>query len=393
MREAEDGWLARVRLPGGRATTEQLDALVSVASLGSGLVDITRRANVQIRGLSPASGPAAASTLADAGLLPSVTHERLRNIVASPFGGRHPQAICDTDAIVEELDRELCADGYLQALPERFGFGVDDGSRALADLDFDVELGAETGDAGRFRLSIGGSPTDVVTTPSCAARTALDAARAFLGARESSGSRAWHVREIPGGATSITGRMGAAIVRPSTRSPQLAIRPGVLTQRDGRVAITALAPLGRLNGDMLCLLAGLVRRCAADVRFSAWRTVTVVDVSAREADGLADAIADLGLLLSSGSGWEDLTACVGAGACAKARVDVRAAVAQRAGERTDQAPAEHWSACERRCGEPKSVPISVAATDTGLAVTVLGHAIDVPDTAGAIEHLADERPQ
>jgi len=45
---------------------------------------------------------------------------------------------------------------------------------------------------------------------------------------------------------------------------------------------------------------------------------------------------------------------------------VRAAAAGRALERDAGSPAEHWSGCERRCGEPPDAPVRVVATEHGL---------------------------
>jgi hypothetical protein len=44
-----------------------------------------------------------------------------------------------------------------------------------------------------------------------------------------------------------------------------------------------------------------------------------------------------------------------------ALADVRAAASQRALLRSARDPAEHWAACERRCGEMPGTPIAVAA--------------------------------
>ncbi len=387
LHPAEDGWLARVRLPGGRATSGQLEAIAHVASRGNGLVDITRRANVQIRGLAEGSGAEAASTLATAGLVPSTTHERVRNIAAGPLGGRHPAALEDTDAVVEELDRALCADDRMAGLPDRFLFGIDDGSNVLHDLALDVALVAEQRDA--FRLWIAGSPTSALPSRDQAPAVLLNAASAFLDVRVGARDSAWHVRELRDGAASVAARCDATLVEPHGHRPTLTISPGICRQRDGRAAVTALVPLGRLDETTLTAVSRLTAELDRDVRFSPWRTVSIVDIPAGEAEDVALALARVGLVTEPGSGWEFITACVGVGGCTKARIDVRTAVAQRAAVRGNAAPPEHWSACERRCGEPRAVAISVAAHDGGLTVTTFGHANDVPDARCAVERLAD----
>ena len=88
---AADGALVRVRLPGGMITAAQLATLCTVSSgFGSGTLELTARGNVQLRGTTDVTAVADAIVplLFLAGLLPSATHERVRNIVASPLSGR-----------------------------------------------------------------------------------------------------------------------------------------------------------------------------------------------------------------------------------------------------------------------------------------------------------------
>jgi sulfite reductase beta subunit-like hemoprotein len=385
LHEAADGSLARVRLPGGRISSAGLAAVAQVASLGNGLVELTSRASLQVRGLPEDVGSRAAELLATAELLPSIDHDRVRNILASPLAGRHARSVCSTDRVVQAIDRGLCADPRLAALPGRFLFAVDDGSGLADPLRADVALVAEgpppteaLAGASCFRLWLGGSPTTIRTVPADAPRHALDAARAFLDLRAETDRGAWHIADIADGrrrvARSVAAAAGlgagpalsnsgrhATTIRQRPRDRGLPVAVG---QPDGRTAITVLAPLGRLDLDTLAGLARLV----AEVRLSTARTLTVVDVAAREAPALVEALTTLGLVGSAGSGWHGLSACAGLGACASARVDVRAAAAARAGTRSAGAPAEHWSACERGCGRPADVPVAVTATAAGVLV-------------------------
>ena len=90
VHQAADGALARVRLPGGMIEPAQLEALAHAATwFGSPAMELTSRGNIQIRGIrSDKAADALGDVVAAAGLLPSPTHERVRNIVASPLSGR-----------------------------------------------------------------------------------------------------------------------------------------------------------------------------------------------------------------------------------------------------------------------------------------------------------------
>lgn len=313
LHEAADGMLARVRVPGGRLDARGLIGLAEAAALGNGLVELTSRASIQVRGLA-GPGPCA-SVLAAAGLLPSFTHDRVRNILASPVAGRHPTSIAETDELVAELDRRLCADPLLAALSGRFLFAVDDGT-GLVGRSADATLVAVGGD----RFLVDGVEFDRDE----AIGAVLQRARATL---------------------------DADVVRPQpahTAGPVRTPGLGSLRQRDGRVALTVMARLARVDGIVLRALASM----SDDVRLSVARTFTLVDVDPAAASEQLRQLEELGLIADSGSGWVGLTACAGKGACASARFDVRATATRRAAERAAAAPAEHWAGCERNCGRP-----------------------------------------
>jgi sulfite reductase beta subunit-like hemoprotein len=375
LHAAQDGGLARVRLPGGRVSAVQLRAIAAAARLGNGLVELTSRANLQVRGLPADAEREAATLLWRAGLLPSLTHERVRNIVASPLAGRHQRSLADTDEIVAALDRQLCADPSLAELPGRFLFAVDDGS-GLAAADADVMLIAQRD--GRFALALAGRRTTLSVAATEAPEVTLSAARAFMELR----GAAWRVRQLEGGLAELARRLGAR-TSPIAIESVRRIAPGTEPQRDGRAAITVMPPLARLEPDGLVGLAAL----ASEVRLSTRRTVSLVDVGWNDVERLRGLHERLGLVASEGSGWEGLSACAGLGACAKARVDVRDFAARRAAVRGPGDPIEHWAGCDRRCGEPAGVEVAVFARGEGVTVErVGGESVEV-DVDGALELL------
>jgi precorrin-3B synthase len=132
VHQAADGAQVRVRLPGGSITSAQLATLSGVSSeFGSGTLELTARGNVQVRTITDVT--AVAEAIASVGLLRSPTHERVRNIVASPLSGR-AGGRADVRAWVGELDAAICAEPRLAELGGRFWFSLDDGRADVSGL-------------------------------------------------------------------------------------------------------------------------------------------------------------------------------------------------------------------------------------------------------------------
>ena len=151
VHQAADGALARVRLPGGMITAGQLESLAEAADrFGAGVLELTGRGNLQVRGITDTA--AVADAVARAGLLPSPTHERARNIVASPLSGRLG-GLVDVRPWVADLDRAIQVAPELALLPGRFWFSIDDGSADVCGLAADVGAHVIDGDTGALLLA------------------------------------------------------------------------------------------------------------------------------------------------------------------------------------------------------------------------------------------------
>ncbi|MGW8361798.1 cobalamin biosynthesis protein CobG [Streptomyces wedmorensis] len=410
LHSADDGRLARLRLPAGRLTSRQVEILARAAeTLGDGRISITSRGNAELRGLADDCGAALAELLADAGLLPSPTHERVRNIVASPTAGLDGLGHADVQLWARGLDAALCAAPRAASLSGRFLFVLDDGRGDVTGLGGDVTLVAAEDEYVTLWLD-GGPERQVFRLAAAdAVRAALAAALAFLDAADAAGNGAWRPRELPAGhSPDLAGalaRAGIAAepvpVPPLPSSPPPA--PGAL--RDG--AVYVLAPLGRLTAAQLRALLP-----AGEIRLTPWRgavaTAPPTDqaapteptartepaepatrtgpaeptpqagptaptaptepatphTDATTADRLR-VLDACGLITRSDAPGAGVTACTGRPGCAKSLADVRAdALAAPAGPLP-----VHFSGCARRCGHPYGDWVEVLATgDDGYLV-------------------------
>lgn len=385
LHRAQDGLLARVRIPGGRVSSDQLLALARAAALGNGLVELTSRANLQLRGLRPGGRAQLAEVVRNAGLMPSPAHDRVRNVIASPLAGRHPRSRSCTDDVVGGLDRALCARPELADLPGRLLMVVDDGSGIALDRRADVTLIAAG--AGGYSLAIAGRLAAATLSSSDAVSCAVAVVAAFLAECRGRGSGAWRISELGGGAEAIARRIGVELTPRLVEVSEARVGPGVIEQRDGRLALTGLARLGRLRGEQIAELAGL----AGELRIGTGRTVTILDVEPAAADDLQAGLEAAGLIAEPSSGWVGLTACAGHGRCDQARADLSGALDARARSRDPVAPAEHWTACERRCGERADQPIAVAASERGISVRTGEAELVAESLDGALTALDDRQ--
>jgi precorrin-3B synthase len=409
LHAAADGPLARVRVPGGRMTGAQLRAVHELAARwGDGHVELTSRANLQLRALRDAPVAELAARLQAAGLLPSPTHELVRNTVASPLAGGLP---------VEALDRALCADASLAELPGRFLFALDGGAGdvafgadvaalpvgdelAIIFAGVDAGLRVPAGEAVPALLAgahaflaeraaqqstspVSGEGAAAVSADGSAAVSAdgaagVSAERAATQAAErplapategAAGGRqrvAWRVRELADGPVRVAARTAASLGR-TLGEPVRMTRPrvrepiGIIEQPDGAVAAGALVPLGRLSDVQLTTL-----EAAASLIVTPWRGMVLPGLAPQAARSWMVSLAGVGLEVAAGSRWLGVTACAGRPGCAKSLADVRADAdaATVAGEGLPV----HWVGCPRGCGSPAGPHVRVEATGTGYEV-------------------------
>lgn len=338
-----------MRLPGGVLSPVQLRVLAEASrELGDGNLELTSRGNVQIRALK--APEELSDRLYDAGLLPSITHERVRNILASPLSGL--DGSYDVQALVGELDRGLCASPRLAELPGRFLFALDDGRGDLAAVGADVGVRV-VGD--QVALLLAGEDTGVRLAPAEAPVVMLRAAEAFLDERDGE----WRLGELADGVAKVLSRLGYSRSAeqlgaggPGQVQAGQPVRAGLYTPE----LLVATVPLGSLGPEQAAVLAE-----AEQLRVTPWRSVVVVG-------GDVDRLQQTGLVVDSESPWTRVTACAGKPGCGKALADVRRDARRVTPTLQPGRRPVHWSGCERRCGQPAGDFVDVLALTDGYSV-------------------------
>ncbi|MFM0631423.1 precorrin-3B synthase [Paraburkholderia xenovorans] len=204
---ARDGGICRIKLPGGELSAAQARAIAQAsARYAAGVIELTNRANVQMRGVKRADDAALIAALVDAGLGPmpatgawnvaertvadnavdteiadavdaegenatdaiianavdaqarstadaahalaaaalaATAADDVRNVMISPAAGRDPFALFDTRPLCAELLTTLQSEARFAALSPKFALLLDGGERlARVDHPHDVWLAA-----------------------------------------------------------------------------------------------------------------------------------------------------------------------------------------------------------------------------------------------------------
>lgn len=349
-----DGLVVRVRPNAGRLTQAQAAGIAAASRRhGNGLIDLSARGNIQLRGVTEASHPELIADLRALDLIDAdPVSEARRNILVTPF------ADAATDALACALAAAL-ADA--PDLPGKFGFAVDTGpAPVLQAVSADIRLEREA--SGGVILRCDGLEQGTPISLSDAATQAMALARWFVDA---------------GGVTGGRGRMAALIARgqrptgglKATVSPA----PPVMPPGPGLVSQGALVgfEFGQMQAEGLAALAG-----QGSLRVTPWRMVLI--------EGLRT-LPDLpGLILRGDDPLLRVVACTGAPGCLQAFRPVRA-LARRLAPHVPQGRVLHVSGCGKGCAHPSATDVTLVATAHGFDLVAQGSAQDTPAMIGIPE--------
>lgn len=352
--QSGDGLVVRVRPFGGRLEANQIAGLAELAERhGNGLIDVTRRANLQIRGVSEQSHRPLLDGLARLQLLdPDTDIEARRNILVTPFWNVGDE----TQALAAELEEAL-ADSSLD-LPTKFGFAIDDGrSRVLAGNSADVRIERDRG--GRLLVRADGARFGHSVARGEAVSTALALASWFIASGGTKG-RERMAAHVAAGATppqALRGETEPAPVMPASR-------PGPYPQ-----GVLVGVAFGQMLHTTLHQFAG----CGDALRMTPWRMVL--------SEGKRAMPAGAGLITEPHDPALRVIACSGAPRCREAHADTRAlaaALAPRIGADTRL----HVSGCAKGCACSGASAVTLVATSAGFDLVRNGSTRDEPVLRG-----------
>jgi precorrin-3B synthase len=384
--QSGDGWLARVKPSAGKVSADAARLIADAARRhGNGHIDLTSRANLQIRGLTPRSAQEFAEIVIGAGLAnadPSA--EAVRNVMASPLGPDDPTSGFDSHAVARDIDAMLAGEPTLWALPSKFGILVDGGG-VLPLHDITADIMVRAGEGG-LAVHLDGATLTANCAPSSLTETVRALALAFLrlSAQRTDPPRRMRALVMAVGEEAIFAAAGLTAAHASARlTPEAKSPIGLISLGDQAQSVFGVGlPFGRIEADALYALADISERYG-DLRTTPWRALLLIGVATADAGRLADDVEALGLIADATDLRLNIFACVGAPSCMSATVDARGDAARLAGAilatRDDTL---HVSGCSKSCAHGGSAPLTLVGRDGRYDLIRNGSAADRPSLTG-----------
>ncbi len=387
-----DGLLARLRPTGGILTVRQFIQLAEAAKKhGNGIVEITARGSLQMRGLRSGSvQPIAADLAASAISIPAGPVIEL-----SALHGIAPDEIGNPAEIEARLRQELAVELLSPLLAPKLSIVLDGGGiGGLAAVTGDIRVSAVS--VGVWRVAINGDERAALPLLTGSAAEAVRAVGELLRQLVLLG-RHKRCRDIE--------RESLLLAFPSMEAMTLARAPeskdplvGTLALPDGS-AILGLRPrFGQMHAsELISFLEQAEALGATEVRPGPGRIFFLVGLDGHSAATVAEMAPGYGLSVDGDDPSMHIATCAGAGACASGRFQTKACAERlvaKAPELLDGSMTVHLSGCAKGCAHPRPA-LCVVGADDGYHLMLDGVASDIPDAqiAGgdidsAIEKLA-----
>jgi precorrin-3B synthase len=371
-----DGLLARL-IPSAPIPVSDFAALCDASQThGNGIVEVTQRGSLQVRGLSPASAPVFARTAFALGL---GVEERPR-ILTSPLMGLDAHELLDLRSLVAALRQDLANHPAFATLGPKVSVLIDGGGTLhLGDMSGDLRLQADT--STRLHLSIGGAGASATGLGWIKPHHALEVIVHVLGSIANRGTRA-RGRDLANGADAHALRASLAGVL--SDEPPPAPRPcaepiGSHRLHDGRAAFGMALPFGYTEAGVLKRMAHAAAGCGAtSIRPASGRALLAIGLDAAATGEFAASAAAGGFVVRPDDARRFIVACAGAPACGSATLYTRRlapAIADAARPLLDGSLTIHVSGCAKGCAHPGAAALTLVGPDR---LVVQGRAGDTP---------------
>ena len=393
-----DGLLVRL-MP---AATIALDAMAGLCAAarqqGNGIIEITARGSIQVRGLAAASAAPFADAVARLGI---ATHDGVP-VIADPLAGLDPDAVIDADALAAKIRGALAAQAFAHRLSAKVSAVIDGGGALHLDaLSADIRLrAAASPDGVCLHVAIGGDAATAVPIGAIAPTRAGETVGRLLDVIAAQGpdARARDIVRRDG-----IGAFRAAAGDPWIDAPRPPPRPaaepvGTHKQRAGHVAVGVGLAFGHTDAPTLeALLDAATSAGAHGARPAPGRVLLFVGLRPNSVSPLVAAARALGFITDPKDPRRRVVACAGAPVCCSGEIPARTLapqVAQAAARLIGAGEVIHISGCRKGCAHRGPAALAAVGRAGQCDLLVDGAAagsVAIDDLPHAIARLARQR--
>jgi ferredoxin-nitrite reductase len=385
---AQESFMMRCRIAGGSITTTQLRGLAEIADdWGPARLDLTTRANVQIREIMPKDCPDVLMKLDELGLTSQGSGaDNIRNITATPTSGFDPDELIDVMPYARAIHHYILKNRDLYGLPRKFNISYDSGGRVSVcadtnDIAFyavrvaENDRGVEPGIYFRMQLcGITGHKqfaTDcgILLTPAETIPVAAALIRVFIENGDRTNRKKARLKYLVDkwGIPKTLTETEKKLTFPLRHVPLESCVPpipkskhghlGIHSQSDGKHYLGILIPVGTMpceNARQICDIADRYGR--GEIRLTVWQNLIIPGISSENLDAAAAAVIAAGLDYRPSSVTGGIIACTGSRGCKYAAADTKGNAVSLGGYLGSRVALDrpvniHLTGCQHSCAQ------------------------------------------
>ncbi len=348
----KDAFMARLRIPGGVVTAFQLRELARIAQeLTSGYVQITTRANFQMRLIQPKDAPEFLRRIQNIGLHTRGSGaDNIRNLTMNPTAGIDPVELINVQPLVQSLAQIIINDRSFYNLPRKFNIAYDGGG-LIGSVEDTNDIGVKAVKLGEeifFRIALGGATGHkafandfgVVVPPNEINKVVVAIVRVFIekGCRTNrKKARLKHLLEtlsLDEFRALVEKKFGSPLRRAPYDAAQMRwashelphSHVGDFPQKQrGLNCVGAACPVGQITPKQLLRLAELTELYGSgEIRLTVWQNLIIPNVPDAFVPTLKRALEKTGLPVKQSNVASGVIACTGNSYCKFAQSNTKA---------------------------------------------------------------------
>ncbi|AYG68408.1 MULTISPECIES: precorrin-3B synthase [unclassified Rhizobium] len=374
-----DGLLVRLRPSTPGLTVAQFRALAKATKKhGNGLIEITARGNLQLRGMTVESMAGLAADIDRAGIVP----ESGVAIEVPPLSGLDPSEIANARLLAERLRSAIDSPDPKLLLAAKLAIIVDGGGRLVLDeLSADIRLKAVkvADDRQLWTLAIAGTDATAMPIAALPSEQAIAGVNALLKTLAAIGPRA-RGRDLD--AASLQAQFPALPDHACGETIPPPSPVGIIPLDKEHSALGLRPAFGQIHARDLLRFLGLAEAAGVrEIRTGPEHSLLLLGLPLDRVESMQAAAADCGFQTRADDPANYAIPCAGTGACASAHYATREAAADLVGVGADLLDGSlkvHLSGCTKGCAHPSPAMLTIVGAATGHAIVVNGSSSGEP---------------